>query len=366
MDTLFTDATASTPGTPLVAAWHNDANSVVYNTLASVAGADTITAVGPLSMTAYLLGQRFFFIPASLNSGATTININGLGAKAILFAGVALEANMLVPGHVAEIYYDGTNFQLMNSQTFPLAQATGILPVANGGSGVAVAANAPWNAGRLLNVRSFLSGSGTLTPTTGTNLWVIEAIGGGGGGGGCPAAPASQGSAGGGGTSGTWGVIKTQSPVPVTYSVGSGGSGNFGAAGITGGNTTVGTIIFPGGSGATAAGPRAGAGASGGLGGAAAGISGLSGSSTKIAETIGLPGNPGFNFTGTNVMSGQGGHSPLGNGGYPRWAQTSASINGIDASGYGAGGGGAVGVETGSLPRGGNGSPGCIIVYEYA
>ena len=372
MDTLFTDATASTPGTPLVAAWHNDANSVVYNTLAAVAGANAITAVGPLSMSAYALGQRFFFVPASANSGAVTIDINGLGAKSILFAGVALEANMLAPGHIAEIYYDGTNFQLLNSQTFPLAyatgtlpfsQVTGIVPVVQGGSGVSVAANAPWNAGRLLNVRVFTS-SATYTPTAGTNRVIAALIGGGGGGGGAGATVAGQISVGAGGGGGCFALVQSLSNIgSQLITIGAGGAGGIGgAAGGSGGTSSIGSLLVcPG---------------------------GAPGQSTKSA----VP--PGFAMAGagssfptfsapftllyaTGQSSGQAGHGPslLSGSGGPGGTGFMGSAGGAPVYGgngnpaygnHGAGGGGAHNLQSSSSKTGGAGSLGLCVIYEYA
>lgn len=49
------------------------------------------------------------------NTGATTINVNGLGAKAIQSNGAALVAGQLVAGQVYSLVYDGTNFQLQTT-----------------------------------------------------------------------------------------------------------------------------------------------------------------------------------------------------------------------------------------------------------
>ena len=80
--------------------------------LASVAGTDTITASLSPALTAYANGQIFTLIPANTNTGAVTININGLGAKSITKNGsTALEANDLVAGVTYSLQYDGTRFQ---------------------------------------------------------------------------------------------------------------------------------------------------------------------------------------------------------------------------------------------------------------
>lgn len=84
--------------------------------LTSVAGADTITATGAAGMTAYVAGQQFIFVAAGANTGAATLNINSIGAKAITKNGTtALSAGNIASGSVAEVVYDGTQFQLISS-----------------------------------------------------------------------------------------------------------------------------------------------------------------------------------------------------------------------------------------------------------
>lgn len=135
-DTLFKDATSTIPGTPLIAAWHNDVNADTYNTLSSVVGTDTIVASGPVSLTAYASFQQFFFVPTGTNTGAATININGLGVKSITKNGATpLGAGDIVSGKTVLIAYDGTQFQLLNPS---ILATNGILPVAKGGTGLSI------------------------------------------------------------------------------------------------------------------------------------------------------------------------------------------------------------------------------------
>jgi hypothetical protein len=69
-------------GTPSTASIQNSA--MTY--LGSIAGTNTITAVAAPVIPAYAAGQLFSFIPANTNTGATTINIDSLGAKSVFFA----------------------------------------------------------------------------------------------------------------------------------------------------------------------------------------------------------------------------------------------------------------------------------------
>lgn len=85
-----------------------------YTRLTSVSGTDTITATGPADMSAYATGQTFSFVVANTNTGAATINISSIGAKAITKSGsVALAAGDLPANAVVMISYDGTRFQLI-------------------------------------------------------------------------------------------------------------------------------------------------------------------------------------------------------------------------------------------------------------
>jgi hypothetical protein len=86
----------------------------VLQWLTTIAGTDTITASLTPSPGAYTAGQVFRFVPAGTNTTSTvTLNINGLGAKAITKNGtVALSPGDLVGGTIFEVIYDGTQFQL--------------------------------------------------------------------------------------------------------------------------------------------------------------------------------------------------------------------------------------------------------------
>lgn len=83
-----------------------------FQVLGSVAGTNTITASLTPAITAYAAGQRFTFIPASANTGASTININSVGAKALQINGQALVGGELGTSDTVDIVYDGTQFQI--------------------------------------------------------------------------------------------------------------------------------------------------------------------------------------------------------------------------------------------------------------
>ena len=88
-------------------------------TLITVAGTDTITGTVSPSLTAYTAGQIFSFVVGTTNTGAVTLNIDGLGAKAVTRTGaIALVAGAMVTGQVALVEYDGTRFQLLDPNAF--------------------------------------------------------------------------------------------------------------------------------------------------------------------------------------------------------------------------------------------------------
>ena len=51
---------------------------------------------------------------ANTNTGASTLNVNSIGATAIQYLGAPLGANMLVAGQIAVMIYDGSVFELIN------------------------------------------------------------------------------------------------------------------------------------------------------------------------------------------------------------------------------------------------------------
>lgn len=107
--------------TASASAWANDVDTASYNYLTSPAGTNTITATGPTSMTAYAAGQMFKLVPAATNTGATTVNINSLGAKNLFSGGVACVGGELVIGVPALIVYDGTQFNVIGQPRIRLA-----------------------------------------------------------------------------------------------------------------------------------------------------------------------------------------------------------------------------------------------------
>jgi hypothetical protein len=86
-------------------------------TVGGTGNAVTLTyAVAPAS---YVQGEKYAFKAIAANSGATTVNVNGLGAKNVYKkspsgAATACTGNEIQNGDLVEIEYDGTQFQLLS------------------------------------------------------------------------------------------------------------------------------------------------------------------------------------------------------------------------------------------------------------
>jgi hypothetical protein len=64
------------------------------------------------TVTAYAAGQTFRFVAANASTGASTIDVDGLGTKAIEYQGSALTGAEITAGSTIEVTYDGTAFQM--------------------------------------------------------------------------------------------------------------------------------------------------------------------------------------------------------------------------------------------------------------
>lgn len=94
------------------------------------------------AVSSYVKGQVFYFTAANANTGASTLNVNGLGAKAIQWENIALPSTASGGGSFINtitpvmVIYDGTQFQLLNPQSNVLAYIQ--VTTAQTGIGVAV------------------------------------------------------------------------------------------------------------------------------------------------------------------------------------------------------------------------------------
>lgn len=219
--------------------------------------------------------------------------------------------------------------------------------------------NAP---GRLLGFQVF-TGSGTYTPSTGTNSIVVTVVGGGGGSGACPTCSAAQGSAAGGGGGGGAAQSRiTSGFAGTTVTIGAGGTaGAAGSnAGGTGGTTSFGAFLSATGGAAGGAGVTNGSitvtnGASSGGIGSGGNIWNISGNSSSVAYVL----------TITSTVGGAGGNSYLGGGGAQR-ASLGGPSAGAPGGNYGGGASGTTIGAPGAATAGAVGGGGICIVEEYA
>lgn len=126
--------------------------------------ANTITVALNPAPAALSNGQRVAVKIANSVTGATTMNVNGLGAVAVVTtSGAALTANAMVANGIYTLVYDanGNRWQL---QGFTAASATGLLP-ANNLSDVANPAQALANIGGTIPTGTVWQYDGTTEPS---------------------------------------------------------------------------------------------------------------------------------------------------------------------------------------------------------
>lgn len=94
-------------------------------TAAEVTGTgDAIILTPATAVTAYTTGDRYQFVAEASNTGATVVNISAVSSQNIYkyTGGVlgALEADDIYSGMTVRLYYDGTQFQLVERGQIPL------------------------------------------------------------------------------------------------------------------------------------------------------------------------------------------------------------------------------------------------------
>jgi hypothetical protein len=93
-------------------------NSLLY---ATAIGVNQINLTLSTTLTSYQTGMIIYFKAQNNNTGHTTINLNGVGAKS-LFKNVtdSLTAKDIRQNQIVSIIYDGNNFQLLTQAKFPV------------------------------------------------------------------------------------------------------------------------------------------------------------------------------------------------------------------------------------------------------
>lgn len=288
------------------------------------------------------------------NTGATTLNVNGLGAQPVVGGNhSALQGGELVANGKALVVWNET------LSSFVLIECTGAAVQIAPATQSQHALQLGQAVGRLLNVQ-VLTSSGTYTRTPGATSGLVRIQGGGAGGSGSGVTGAGQVGIGPGGGSGAYGehFFSGNLPASQAYTIGAGGSaGVISAGGGNGGTTVFGSLSAPGGG--ASPGPVVGAPPLLVGGNTATVVS----SGCNLFNGNGKTGGYGIAISTGGFISGAGGDSPFGSGAY---ANVSGAAAGQSATSRGAGGAGGSAGASSSGFAGGAGQAGIIIVYEFA
>jgi hypothetical protein len=89
-------------------------------------GSANALAITPVpAIASYVAGQRFSVKAANANTGATTINVSGLGTKAVVSAAnAALVGTEIISGGIIDVEYNGTSFQIVSETVNVTANST--------------------------------------------------------------------------------------------------------------------------------------------------------------------------------------------------------------------------------------------------
>jgi hypothetical protein len=115
--------------------------------LANVSGTNTILATSDTTIVSAVLAvarpKSFWLVPAVTNTATVTLNVNSIGAKAIVDKdGNALSAGALIAGRLYHLMFDGTSFRIVNSVGGSGAPAS-VTAVNNGRLSLATGVYAP-------------------------------------------------------------------------------------------------------------------------------------------------------------------------------------------------------------------------------
>ena len=312
------------------------------------------------TITSLTDGMVLFFTAAAANTGAMTLNVNGLGAKPLLgTAQVALQGGEVAPGGRCIVMWHAAN------NSFVLIDCTGAARQVGPATKSQHAMQLGQATGRLLRTTTYIRIAGVLsvsvdgsaftsvgasafTETAGKRFAIIEGDGAGGGSGGNPTTTVSQCAISAGGGGGSYGArLETGTLIGVPVSVGAAGAaGVSGGAGGAGGTTSFGSLLtVPGGSGSPPGNAYAGVG------------------NTGVTSGGGAP-------TGANLMAMLGGDS--GQGICSGVAFAGGMFGGLSGTGapksFGSGAPGKYNGAGTASPQNGFAAPegGRLVVREYA
>lgn len=151
------------------------ATSTVFQTqkggenAATASGTNTYTATISPAISSYTSNQRFWINFTNANTGASTLNLNSVGAISIVKSGsTALAGGEISAGQIMELVYDGTNFQLIGGS----GSSSSLTLTTTGTSGVAT-----YSSG-VLNIPNYGSTTGMSNPMTNNGDMIYGGSGG--------------------------------------------------------------------------------------------------------------------------------------------------------------------------------------------
>ena len=107
----------------MIARFNKDTNGSVTSS-----GTNTVTLAASSTLTAYAQGDRFMFKAGGTNTGAVTLNVDSVGAKAVQKNQAALVAGDITQNDIVHVVYDGTQFQMVSPPKVPVGYGTGDSP----------------------------------------------------------------------------------------------------------------------------------------------------------------------------------------------------------------------------------------------
>lgn len=132
----------------------------------TASGTDTYTASCISTPSSYSNGRLFLVLFTNANTGAATLNVNSLGAKAITKNGtVALVAGDIVAGAIYQLAYDGTQFQIVGSLGNATPTSGTYSPTFTGTVNIDSISAATWQYMRVGNIVT-VSGIASIDPTS--------------------------------------------------------------------------------------------------------------------------------------------------------------------------------------------------------
>jgi len=124
-ETIARTTTGGT-GAKLVPTADNLPSVMIYDYQADAVGTDSYAITCSPAPTAYTTGMRFTFKAGTANTGACSLNVNGLGAKTIKKnVSSDLATGDILANQICEVVYDGTNFQLVSVRAAGTTYANG-------------------------------------------------------------------------------------------------------------------------------------------------------------------------------------------------------------------------------------------------